>query len=505
MKERKKIIIIGAGLAGMSAGYYLQRNGFDTEIFEMSACSGGLCASWKRNEYQIDGCIHFMIGTTVKNNPFPFWNDLLDLANIRFLYSDTHAVVEDENQHRVNFYSDANQLEAELLKISKEDAKTIGEFIRGIKKFMKMQLPVTKPVDMMTLTDKLKIAWRLVGFLPALRKYIKLTNEKFAEGIKNPVLRKSFTMAFIPDSTLLSSMLLMVWRHNKQLGYPVGGAVGISGAIEKKYREAGGKIQFNSPVKTVLVKDKNVYGIQLENDEKYFGDIVISAADGRSTIYNMLEGKFKDKKILERYESSLFQPLEKTLYISIGINQDFSHIPYKLYFPIKNIIRTDPMTELEMLEITHYCGDPNAAPEGKSLITSMPDSRDWKYWYDLRENNKEKYYSEKQRIADEVIDALEQRFGNFKAYVEMVDVATPATYFRYTGNWSGGQLSWKATKAIYGKPTAWRILGLTNFYMTGQWAGITGGLNNVVMMGNHLAQIICKKQGVKFAYNFRNF
>ena len=49
-----------------------------------------------------------------------------------------------------------------------------------------------------------------------------------------------------------------------------------------------------------------------------------------------------------------------------------------------------------------------------------------------------------------------------------------------------------------GKATLWNIKGLKNFYMAGQWAGVTGGMNHVVMMGNHLAQIICKNEGVKF-------
>jgi phytoene dehydrogenase-like protein len=93
---------------------------------------------------------------------------------------------------------------------------------------------------------------------------------------------------------------------------------------------------------------------------------------------------------------------------------------------------------------------------------------------------------------------LEAKFGNIKDCIEMTDVATPATYIRYTNNWTGGQISWKATKKTFGKPTSWEIKGLKDFYMTGQWAGTSGGLINVVMMGNHLTQIICKKEGVKF-------
>ena len=46
MKE-KSIIIIGAGIAGLSAGCYGQMNGYRTQIFEMHDELGGSCTSWQ--------------------------------------------------------------------------------------------------------------------------------------------------------------------------------------------------------------------------------------------------------------------------------------------------------------------------------------------------------------------------------------------------------------------------------------------------------------------------
>jgi phytoene dehydrogenase-like protein len=45
---KKNIKIIGAGISGLSAGCYLQMNGYETEIFEMNTIPGGLCTSWER-------------------------------------------------------------------------------------------------------------------------------------------------------------------------------------------------------------------------------------------------------------------------------------------------------------------------------------------------------------------------------------------------------------------------------------------------------------------------
>ena len=268
--------------------------------------------------------------------------------------------------------------------------------------------------------------------------------------------------------------------------------------MEKSYTDLGGQIHFKSKVNKIITENNAARGIQLENGVIHYCAIVVNAADGRTAVYDLLDGKYKDKNIIERYESGTFETIDKTLYITIGLNRDFSEVPRKIYFELDKPVYIDKLTTMEHLEVTHYCDDPSSAPEGKSLLALMPEAKDWEYWYNLRKNDHKKYREEKNRVANDVIDALDWKFGNIKNNVEMVDVATPATYIRYTNNWTGGQISWKATKKTFGKPTTWQIKGLNDFYMTGQWAGTSGGLINVVMMGNHLTQIICKKEGIKF-------
>ena len=60
---QKSIIIIGAGIAGLSAGCYAQMNGFRTKIFELHDLPGGLCTAWERKGYIFDGCIHYLFGS----------------------------------------------------------------------------------------------------------------------------------------------------------------------------------------------------------------------------------------------------------------------------------------------------------------------------------------------------------------------------------------------------------------------------------------------------------
>ena len=50
----KTMIIVGAGITGLSTGFYAQMNGFNTTIFEMHKIPGGLCTAWTRKGYTFD-------------------------------------------------------------------------------------------------------------------------------------------------------------------------------------------------------------------------------------------------------------------------------------------------------------------------------------------------------------------------------------------------------------------------------------------------------------------
>jgi len=85
--------------------------------------------------------------------------------------------------------------------------------------------------------------------------------------------------------------------------------------------------------------------------------------------------------------------------------------------------------------VTIHNFDPTAAEKGKTVLTLMLECKNPEYWINLRNNDKDRYNQEKERIAREVIQCLEKRFGNIESNIEVCDVATPATYVRYTNNW----------------------------------------------------------------------
>jgi len=81
------------------------------------------------------------------------------------------------------------------------------------------------------------------------------------------------------------------------------------------------------------------------------------------------------------------------------------------------------------------------APPGKSLLLSM-FLCEWSHWEKLK-GDPAAYMAEKERTAEARIGALETHYPGIRNRVEMVDVATPLTYERFTGNWKGTHMSWQ--------------------------------------------------------------
>ncbi|MCX5772902.1 MAG: NAD(P)-binding protein [Candidatus Hydrogenedentes bacterium] len=130
----KSIIIIGAGMGGMSAGIYGQINGYETQIFETHTKPGGQCTSWNRKGYTFDPCIHHFFGCKSGSSVNQMWHDLGALPRELVKIEACTAVASPDGKMFVDYY-DLAKLKETMLKLSPADSKMIGQYIRAIKAF----------------------------------------------------------------------------------------------------------------------------------------------------------------------------------------------------------------------------------------------------------------------------------------------------------------------------------------------------------------------------------
>jgi phytoene dehydrogenase-like protein len=493
------IIIIGAGFAGMAAGIYAQLNGYKTTIYEMHNQPGGLCTSWKRKGYTFDGCIHWLVGSSPSSGMHDIWEETGIAQNRKIIDHDEYMRIEGPDGRTLVFYTDVDKLEKHLLEFSPQDEKPIRELIEGIR----ICIPFDSPSKHDSLLSKIgKQSKVILNFAlkgKKMKDWMKITCKEFANRFKDPLIKLAVNEMWIPDFSIFFMLFTLAYLHNRNAGYPIGGSLPMSYAMEDKYKALGGKILYKQKVTKILTEEDKATGIMLEDETLHKADRIISAADGYATLFTMLEGKYGDAKTKEPYEKWPVFP--SLIYVSLGVNRKFDEIPQSvsgLTFHLREPVEIGDF-ERDKLSIHIYNHDPSLAPEGKTAITIMLNS-EYDYWKNISKDLN-LYVKKKEEIGKKVVELLEQRFPGISSQVEMIDVATPLTFERYTGNWKGCFEGWLITpenSSTMMKPMSQIVPGLKNFYMCGQWVEPGGGLPTAVMSGRRLIKSICKEDREKF-------
>lgn len=487
----KTILIIGAGVAGLAAGCYAQMNGFKSRIFELHDLPGGLCTAWERKDYVFDGCIHYLFGSA-QGQPFnQVWQELGVLENLPFINHDEFMRITSTDGRTLIAYCDPDRLETHMKELSPQDADLIEDFAEGVRQFLIFDMTAlcAKPQSLMRAEDWRNFGMKMLPYVGPLAKWGLLSASDFAERFKDPFLRKAVAQMFAwPEIPMMAGLSLLAYMHTGNAGFPQAGSLEFARALERRYLELGGEIHYKSQVEKILVQDDRAVGLRLYNDKIHYGDTIISAADGHGTIFDMLDGKYTDKKIRQRYDGRL--PIHSQIQVSLGVNRDLAEQPHWVMYLLDKPLLIAGEERFE-IGVKHYCFDPTLAPAGKSAVVVMLRSN-YAYWQ--RIYGRRLYDTEQLQVADQVIDFLEGIYPGIRGQVELTDVATPLSYERYTGNWLGstcGFLLTKQTMTMMITGLEKTLPGLKNFYMTGQWVEPGGSVPLAAMSARNVLQLIC--------------
>jgi len=498
----ESVAIVGAGIAGLSAGCYAQMNGYESHIYELHSIPGGLCTSWRRGEYLFDGAIRYLSGTHPRSKVHRLWEELGLLEGQGMYYYDEFVRYEGADGRALALYTDIDRLEAHLLDLAPQDAGPIRELGEALRQFTEMELPVdltpSGPAEMLQLGQgMLPVLW------PALR-WRNVTIREFAGRFRDPLLRKALPDFFQFAESDFPMMLMLTTLANmndREAGYPVGGSLAFARALADRYEALGGEIHYRSRVEQVLVDASSTphraVGVSLADGGQVQSDIVISAADGHETLFEFLGGRYLDDRRRSYY---LDLPVATSiLQISLGVNVDFSAEPPALSFPLREPIVLGGVPH-ERLVVKHYCFDPTMAPSGKSVLSVWCEA-DYRYWKVLHAERR-RYRAAKNEVAEQVIAALDRRYPGLKAQVEVIDVATPVTYERYTANWRGAFAGWALTthkmSMMMTGGMSKTLPGLERFYMCGQWVEPGGNVELSAASGRDVIKDICRERGQPF-------
>jgi len=535
-QAKKKLVIIGGGLSGLAAGVYAQKAGYDSEIYERNTVPGGECIGWDRKGYHIDGCIHWLTGTSTSDPLNMTWRDVGALSDDVEIYQPENFCVVETGDTTIHLYHDFDRTKKHLLEIAPEDTEPLEELFAITQACFHAMIPATAP-ELMNPKELFRLITSSGKQQKAMKVLQKFTLREYVQRFKNPGIRLILS-AVLPEECsayMLPYTLATVVTGNG--GRPAGGSRAMSLRMADKYRSLGGKLILGTTVDEIVVENGRATGIRIpvrkattteagtdtdadSGSDKgtdagtaksettcIAADRVLSTTDVHVTLGKLLHGKYPVEAFdMRDADPKIYTPLTGCQ-AAFGLDLDLSAMEPDLIFGIDPIRFEDH--ELTALSFKHYCYEPTFAPSGHSSISIFLEGNyDW--WKALLTDetsspdalhiSSEKYLTEKQRVLDDISAALCKKYPEWEGHLIPLDFVTPLTYERYCGAYKGRWMSYGITPRSKRLMHNGKIKGLDNFIMGGQWLMPSGGTPVALITGKWAIQRLAKKDKLTWRF-----
>lgn len=488
----KKVVIIGGGIAGLTAGILLQKAGFQTEIYEKNALPGGQCTGWKREGYFIDNCIHWLTGTRPGSGLHELWKEIGALGDGIELHKKEMFFSSKLNGETLTFWRDKERTRKEMLALSPEDEKEINKLIDYVSLAETMTVPVEKPFDAMNPLDFIKLGMSMKEMGKVMKAYGNMEINELAMGFKHPLIRRAIT-DYMPRGYQAYAFLASYATVTGGNGdIPAGGSLKMSLRIAGKYKELGGVLHTNADVKKILLKGKNAEGILLKDDTRINADYVVCACDTNYTFQELLPETYMPKGLKEMYGNRESYPVSSGFQIAYGVDGVFEELTGTRVFSCEPL--TVGNQRIQSMSIQSYDYEPDFAPKGKMILQSnfSQTEEDYRYWESLYAD-KEAYRKQKNKIAQAAVERVIMEYPFLSSKIRVIDVWSPMTYNRYCNSYKGAYMSFVVTRQAKNITVPGKIKGLDNVFLASQWQMGPGGLPTAAAMGKFAAWRIIRK------------
>ena len=488
----KKIVVIGAGISGLAAAIYAQRSGFEVTLCEQHNMAGGMCTSWKRKGYLFEGAVHWLTGSNPKIEINQLWKETGALnEQVPIILHEQFFAVEWEDKI-INIYRDIEKTAKHFLEISPDDKKQINRLRKDVKAFYDFEMPVTDIRGVKAQNPKhLKFSslLKMLPLLPRLVKLSKITCKEYIHQFKNIGIQKALNI--IPDEYTAIALIATLGTLNAgDGGYPEGGSLPMVERMVKTFKNLGGTLLLNTKVKKIKIEKQKAVGVILNNETEIDADAVIVTQETIAALDKLFDIPLQDKWLTDLRKNT--KP-EVCTFIGMGIRCSLPE-------PIIPAWELDEPIEYGGMRETHLyfynnSGYEGYAPKNSAVLTTAFMGDTYDFWKKAKEEGR--YDEEKQALADKICRAVCKKFPQAQDNIEVIDIATPLTYERYTGAYHG---SWMAVPGVGDKMTTYPGFSknISGLYFAGHRIMPPGGLPVAVYTGRMAAQMVCRQFKVLF-------
>ena len=489
LRDTYDVIVVGAGLGGMTAASLLAKRGLSVLLVEQQGKPGGSCTSFRRAgvTYDVGTAMLYGFGErgfkpfrflfneleepiavvahatlarmTFEGEPITFWPDIE-----RFL-QELDRLFPDEEEGLRAFYRDLYVMYENIV-LKNEVIVPPSEFSprQGLRRLL------TGPVAMLKMQKLLDTSVRSL-----LDRYFR--GEAVIHFFDKLCSAYCYTTSDETPAVLAATMFID--NHIGGVYYPAGGAQMLPNKLEKAFERLGGQVLYHTLVDEILIRDGQAYGVRLDNGVEIQAERVIANA----TVWN-LYGKLVRPEHIRPERLAWAQGLvptfpSMTLYLVVdraALPADV--LPWEVFIENRKVIDSSDLTLY-----VNALVDETLCPPDKLVITAIaPNLERWPAPGSAADRS-DAYYAQKRTQAQRMLDQVEQHFPGFCSHIETLIVGTPTTIERYllkNGGAVGGpknMLGQQMLKRLHAR-SEW-----TNLYVCGDSTVMATGAPATVVSG----------------------
>lgn len=476
------VAIIGSGIAGLTCGAFLAKQGMKVVVLEKHYQIGGYTHAFKRRRFHFESAVH-----SVPMGPNGLIMHLLKQLNVDHLVKP----IELPSMYHA-WWSDYSF--------------TMPVWIDDIKMKLQSDFPNQKE-QIKRLFDDMDYIYNAF-ITPVFNGSLKETSE-YRDFITKHLNRtyKDYLCSFLTDNNLLRGfysqwpygsnppskapvvyyVLMFIVHAMEGSHYLDGGFASLADALASVITSHGGQVRTKSQVTSVKCDKMAATELVVNSQETISANLFISNVSPYILHNELIDVSSRNKIWLRRLSN--LKPSFSAIALYMGLSKDFSdQIPNNIHFSFYENDDDriyDRIVNNSSSEIDHLLFLRPTANEQNPTLTVLSYiqksfSSDWK--------------QDKFAFADKMLDKAEQYFPGLKSRIELMEIGSPATFERYTSNTSGALYGFENTNHIYGEAKMPVTTHISNLFQTGHWGKPGGGVWNSVYNGYNAALTILQNR-----------
>lgn len=491
-QEHYDVIVIGAGIGGLSTGALLAKAGKSVLVIERHDRVGGYAHGFRRRDYHFDSGVHLVSGCREQG-----------YQNGSTIYKICQAVGIDANTLFIPTSSYAKVVFPDLSVTLQAGEQGFVDSLSA--QFPKEQANVLRLIRLCkTLAEQAMIADEVIAQsrisrvsplqqLADLLRYRRSTLAEVLDEFLDNATLKSACAGLWPYLGLPPSRLSFLYWATMMAGYVYEGGFYCQGSFQhyanqlsNAIEQHGGEVLLNASVRQILVNHGKVQSVILENGQLIQSKTVVSNVDARQTAELLIAQEHLPRAYIDKIQS-----LERSLsvfvcYIATDLTIDTKSQTHEAFFydlhdydlAYQQTISGNP----NWFSVTlPTLSDSSLAPESENimLLTTLCP-------FDIGQS----WRQAKTDFQNRLLDKAEQRFPNLKQHIKWLESGTPRTLERYTLNSQGAAYGFAQTPDQVG-PNRPDVQGvLTGLYHAGHWTRPGGGIAGVSISAQLAAQAV---------------